>query len=73
MVRSVKRILTSLSGERTLTDDQLHTFLLEAEAILNPRPITPVTLDVDGKIPLTPNHLLKLDPSDGLPPNYYNR
>jgi len=58
MVRSVHRILTFPSGERTLIDDQLHTLLLEAEAILNSRPLTQVTFDVNGKTPLTPNHLV---------------
>lgn len=68
MIRSVRRILTSLSGERTLTEDQLHTLLLEAESILNSRPLTPVTLDVDHQTPLTPNHMLKLHPTVDLPP-----
>jgi len=40
-IRSVQRILTSLAGERVL-------FLLEIEAILNARPLTPVTRDPDS-------------------------
>ena len=67
-IRSVRRILTSLAGEKVLSDDQLHTFLLEVEAILNERPLTPVTLDPDNANPLTPNHLLKLHPTSTLPP-----
>ena len=72
LVRSVKRILKLLVGERVLTDDQLHTFLLEVEAILNSRPLTPVTLDPDNREPLTPNHLLKLCPTSQLPPALSN-
>ena len=72
LIRSVKRILKSLVGERVLTDDQLHTFLLEVEAILNSRPLTPVTLDPDNREPLTPNHLLKLCPTTQLPPALSN-
>ena len=68
MIRSVRRILTSLTADRTLNDDQLHTFLLEAEAILNSRPLTPVTIEPEGAGPLTPNHLLKLNPTGNLPP-----
>ena len=68
MIRSVRRILTSLTADRTLNDDQLHTFLLEAEAILNSRPLTPITIDLEGVEPLTPNYLLKLHPTGNLPP-----
>ena len=67
MIRSVRRILTALMTERTLDDDQLHTFLLEAESILNSRPLTPITTDADGLEPLRPNHLLKLSPTGNFP------
>ena len=61
-------ILVSLSRERTLTDDQQHTLLLEAETTLNSRPLTPVTFNEDGKTPLTPNHLVRVSPMTPLPP-----
>ena len=68
MIKSVRRILQALVKEKTLNDDQLQTFLLEAEAILNARPLTPVTLDVDGETPLTSNHLLRVNAAAGMPP-----
>ncbi|XP_078495525.1 uncharacterized protein LOC144750934 [Ciona intestinalis] len=68
MIRSVRRVLLSLSAQRPLTDDELQTLLLEAEAILNSRPLTPVTIDRDSELPLTPNHLLRVKPTADLPP-----
>ena len=68
MIKTIRRILISLSGERELNDDQLQTFLLEAESIINSRPLTPITMDIDSQEPLTPNHLLKLYPAPALPP-----
>nr|CAB3263156.1 uncharacterized protein LOC104265735 [Phallusia mammillata] len=68
MIRSARRILSALTNERTLTDDQLQTLLSEVESILNSRPLTPVTWDVDDETPLTPNHLLRVNPFGGLPP-----
>jgi len=52
MVRSVRRALLSLTEERTITEDQLRTFLFEVEAILNSHPLTPITLEMDSELPL---------------------
>ena len=68
MIRSVRRALLALSNEREMNEDQLRTFLSEAESIVNSRPLTPVTLEVDSGLPLTPEHFLKLSASSGLPP-----
>jgi len=54
--------------ERTMAEDQLRTFLLEVEAIMNSRPLTPITLEVDSELPLTPNHFLRPNAVAGLPP-----
>jgi len=39
MIRSVRRVLSSFTNDRVLTDDQLETFLLEAESVVNSRPL----------------------------------
>ena len=67
-IRSVRRMLISITDDQCLSDDQLHTFLLEAESIMNSRPLIPITLDVDSHEVLTPNHLFKLHPAVELPP-----
>ena len=73
MIKSVRRILIALTKDQTLSDDQLQTFLLEAEAILNARPLTPVTLNEAGETPLTPNHLLRVNATADLPPALTSR
>ena len=60
LIRSIRRILYSLVGERLLNDEALRTFLVEVEKILNDRPITPVSSDPQDLEALTPNHILLL-------------
>ena len=60
LIRSVKTILQTLVGDRLLSDEELLTFLSEAEKILNDRPLTRMGPDPDDLTPLTPNHLLLL-------------
>jgi len=45
LIRSVRKILSALLSEQTLTDEGPVTLMIEVEAILNPCPLTPVTLD----------------------------
>ena len=60
LVKSSKEVLSSLMKEqkRLLTDQQLHTLLTEVERILNARPLTHISDDVNDLEPLTPNHIL---------------
>lgn len=68
MIRTVKQILVHVLPRKNLDDDTLHTSFLEIEAIINSRPLTDVSPSADDLLPLTPNHLLRLEPSIGFPP-----
>ncbi|XP_039762492.1 uncharacterized protein LOC120635541 [Pararge aegeria] len=58
LVRSVKTALTATLNTRHPQEEILHTLLLEAEHLINSRPITEVSLDPDDQEGLTPNHFL---------------
>ena len=61
MVRSIRRVLSILNPGLIYNEDVLHTVLTEIEAIINSRPLFPITfLDVEER-PLTPNDLLLPD------------
>ena len=61
MIRTFQRVFTGILNPRTwLTDLILSTVFCEVESIINGRPITKTTTDVDDLSVLTPNHLLLL-------------
>ena len=60
MIRSVRRILDILLKPQVVTDNVLHTLLLEVESILNARPLCSINLDPYSSKSLTPNHWLLL-------------
>ena len=66
MIRTERNILMVLIPKYTVTDDLLHTILLEVEEMVNFRPLC-LSLEPGSNVPLTPNHLLRIDPSIGLP------
>ena len=69
IIRSVRRILYSLGMEQTVTDEVLSTLLIEAERILNNRPLVPVSADPGETAALTPNHLLLMRGNSGILPS----
>jgi len=61
MVRTVKKVLLGILDGKVvgrLSDDMLETLLCESEFIVNSRPLTKVSDDVNDFQALTPNHLL---------------
>ena len=57
LVRSVKRVLYDILGNRRVTEKVLGTTLCLVEQSLNARPITAVSSDPLDLEALTPNHL----------------
>lgn len=71
VIRIIKRVLNSVLRQQTLDDDGFHTVMCEVEAILNDRPITKLTDDLNDLEPLTPNHLLLLKGKPALAPGLF--
>ncbi|XP_062708920.1 uncharacterized protein LOC134288349 [Aedes albopictus] len=63
MVRSVKSALASLSIGGKPDDETLRTLLVEAESIVNSRPLTYLPIDSEEQEALTPNCFLMLSTS----------
>ncbi|XP_069361895.1 uncharacterized protein [Maniola hyperantus] len=57
-VKSVKRHLRRVLGLTYLDYEEMNTLLIQIEAILNSRPITPLSDDPSDLYPLTPAHFL---------------
>ncbi|XP_058449178.1 uncharacterized protein LOC131429147 [Malaya genurostris] len=65
LVRSVKTAFATMCTTKHPNEETLATILVEAEGIVNSRPLTFVPLDADDQEALTPNHFL-LSSSSGV-------
>lgn len=66
-VRSMKHHLHRVIGEQRLTYEEMNTFLTQVEAVLNSRPLCPLTEDPDDLSVLTPGHFLIGGPINVIP------
>ncbi|CAG2246182.1 unnamed protein product [Mytilus edulis] len=72
MIRTTRKILRALTNEQLLADEQLLTFMAEAERIVNDRPITPVSNDSRDLPVLTPNMLLLMKNNTSIPQGVFD-
>jgi hypothetical protein len=66
-VKSTKYHLIRVLGNSHLTYEELNTSLVQIEAILNSRPMTPMSSDPEDYAPITPGHFLIGRPLTSLP------
>lgn len=73
-IRSIRKIFQSILTEQNvrLSDEDLLTFMCEAEAVLNNRPLTELSDDPTDCEALTPNHLLLLNAGVTFPPGLFS-
>ncbi len=58
MVQSAKRAIYAILNSAEITDEELHTAVTGAMALINSRPLTYQSANPDDIVPLTPNHFL---------------
>ena len=58
LVKITKRCLKAVIKDWLLHEHALHVLLLETESIMNSRPLTSISDNIDNLEPLTPNHFL---------------
>ena len=67
MIRTIRKILTTISPGPVYSEDVIRTVLIDIEAMINSRPLTPVIFHDVEERPLTPNDLLMPDANSVIP------
>lgn len=67
-IGSVRKVMSGLHDNVTLDDEAFHTLLCEIEYIINSRPLTTPSSDVNDLSPLSPSNILTHKTSTFLPP-----
>lgn len=70
---SEEKILNITVKEQQLGEEGLHTLLCEAEAVINSRPITSTSSDLNDLEALTPIHLLLIKVKPKLPAGVFHK
>jgi len=70
-IRSAREHLRHVVGDPSLTEENLATLTVEAEFLVNSRPLTAVSDDPDEIDAICPNDLLVLKSMDPLPPGVF--
>ena len=73
LIRSIRGVLNSTLRAQSLDEEGLQTVLCEVESILNSRPLTKESTDLNDLEALTPNHLLLLKKQPCLPPGLFHK
>lgn len=66
-IKSVKSHLYKLIGDQILSYEEMYTVLVQIEAVLNSRPLCPLSTDPNDLSVLTPGHFLTLAPISDIP------
>ena len=67
-IRTIRKVLQGIVHEQTLSDESLRTLMCEVESIVNSRPLTPMSDNINDLHTLNPNHLLLTREGPNLPP-----
>ncbi|XP_063623858.1 uncharacterized protein LOC134795856 [Cydia splendana] len=66
-IKAVKTHLSRVVGNQRLTYEEFSTILTQVEALLNSRPLTPLSTDPNDLTALTPGHFLTTEPLSVVP------
>ena len=72
-IRTMQKVMNALLREKVLEDEGLATLMCEVENIVNGRPLTKVSDNLQDLEALIPNHLLLLRSGSTLPPTIFRK